>query len=296
MGRRLSVAAPLAAVALVMTASTGGATAPDPATATALEPGSYVMLLDRAGAIRVLQYRIGDGAVIEFRLPPIQLSADINTILVTDRGFLPTRIVHSYYLSGYRIDYRDPPTPATEGMITIDVDVYRSGFTQPPELIDRYAANFSWLGSEARAFSAGTLVGYNYETDFDVGIDENEAPRTQTGTVRRVYVPALDLDVDAKTWANAGDIRIGRVTSSIELGPITWLMSEIPIPIRECISGVVALPEYLAYSAEIAALERRTLGLIDRAWTDVLEYGLADYDDVAKRYGIAEKFRGCTSM
>ena len=296
MGRGLSGIATLAAVVMVVAAPPGMAAEPDPAPAATPEPGSYVMLLDRSGAIQVLQYRIGDGALIAFRQPPVLLAPDINTVLVVDRGFLPTRIVDAYRFAGYQIDYGDLPDPSEEGRAPLLAAVYRSGFTQPPALLERYVADLVWLGSETRAYSAGTFVGYTYETDFHVGIDDVAAPRTRETVARRVYVPALDLDLDAGTWAAAADIRVGRVTSSAELGPITWLMSDIPAEMRDCIADVVALPEYLPHSAAIGALERRTLGLIDRARTDLLEFGIEDYEAVAKRYGIAEKFRGCVPM
>ena len=114
--------------------------------------------------------------------------------------------------------------------------------------------------------------------------------------IRRVYLPAVDLDIDAETWATASDIRIGHVASSIELAPITWLMSDISAETRDCVADVVAQPDYRAYSEEIGALERRTLDHIDRAWSDLMEYGLGDYNAVEAKYGIVAKFRACTGI
>ncbi len=285
----------LAGVAVAF-AAVNGATAADDADAAGRGggPGSYVLLVDETGSLIGLDYRIDDGAIIVFRKEPILLQPDANEGLMVDRAFLPTRIVNSWMFAGVEIRYDGaPPAPESGDAAEIGVELLSSGIVQPPRLDDSQTMTFRWLGEETRAFSAGTVTARPYEASYLATVSETGAPRLDEAVSRRVYLPDLDVDLDAETWNRVADIRIGRAASSIELAAITWLMSDPPATMRDCIAAVVAKPGYLPYSREIGALERRSPALMTRGSNDLLEFGLADYNAVNHTYGIADQFRGC---
>ncbi|MEQ9813854.1 MAG: hypothetical protein RLO50_13825 [Azospirillaceae bacterium] len=263
-------------------------------------PGSYAFVLGDEGDVLTAAYWIDAETVIVF--PPGSapiIEPSITQLFMADRGFLPTRLIAGVVLLNRAFDYAAPPVPGPDGGTTeIAVREFSFDLDGAPrtDRAEDYTITLHWLPAETRRLGATELTlwpyrGTNLTRLGRVGM------RREDGAVERVYLPAFDLDLDAETWTDAASIHWGDgMTASADLGFEVALASAAGTPLGDCLEGIRGEPAYAVFLAGFAALEQRSIPLLRRGTTDAMEFGLAEYIDLERRYAVARRFRQCHGM
>ncbi len=282
------------ALALGMAGSAPGA-AETPGRITG-EQGSYFILLDAEGPIAAW-YWIGPETILLFTSAEgALLQPGPNQFRMVDRGLLPQRIVASYAQESRVLEYDGFPVFAGVGSDPIPIEVRTYGLALTPEAIldpqrrdeQAYTLHFRWLAEDVRNLPSGAVVAQRYEAGASGGDRIASTPR------QRVYLPAYDVDLDARVWDQATDVRSGAgLVASTDLIFVTWPATDLDPAVAGCLTALHESPEYVAYAGEFAGLEWRSTILLPQGYSDMAALGRADYRELDRRTGIPERFQDC---
>jgi len=262
-------------------------------------PGSYAFVLDADGEILTASYWIGAETVLVF--PPGSarlIEPSITQLFMADRGFLPSRLIASVILLNRAFDYASPPVPGAEGTTQVAVTEYSfdpDGLPRTDRAED-YTVALEWLPARTQNLDGTDVTVWPYR-GVNLTLLGGSGMRREEDTVDRVYLPAYDLDLDADVWAEAASIHWGDgMIASADLGFEVTLASAAGTPLGDCLQAIRDEPAYAVFLAGFAALEQRSIPLLERGTTDLLEFGLTDYLELDRRYTVARRFQACFGL
>jgi hypothetical protein len=262
-------------------------------------PGSYVLFLGADKVPLEVRYWLDEKTIVAFSGRTVPLAIGGGGGILIDRGLLPTRFVDGPLFMLDSIDYGTlPPAPTGNDTILAIPEVATSYIPAgdepratpgPPKTLF-----FQWTGKETRKTTAGEPVAYGYQARNLVTTDDDQSGPI-TGVADRVYVPAVDTEVDRSVWEKTADVVVGGgVGSSSNLAVvIAELRPKMKPEWLACVSALAASPEYKAYDGGFSALERRSIPLLPKGLDDVSQFGFNDYRALDARFGMADRFMKC---
>ncbi len=289
MKARLRVAALLLAVA----AAALPASAEDATGRLTGAPGSWVALM-RDGEVVETWFWIGPEAI---QVMPEGRALDYgplpNQDMLRDRGLLPQRLLSPPLLvaDGFTYTRAAPDFGAMDEPVEVGVETFRfAPMTGERTRVRPMETTFLWQEEKSRNLPGGEVIAYQYQAR-NLPVFDRMAPDV-AGRAQRVYLPAFDVDIPARLWDDLDDIVYGAgLAASPELAVELWVRTRPES--AECLTALRGTEAWRDHVAGFAALEGRTADLVRQGKTDLMEFGMRAYLELAQRTGVPASFERC---